>query len=131
MCGDRREDDSGVTRIDVTPEMVRAGVAAYLECDRENDPDDQIVRAIAEAVLASICQVGEPTSDQEAARADRYHAMMGPPPWTKHDLEVWNGSAAASGTARGLLSTPPKRHADMIAERKARRPIKATRKGAE
>jgi hypothetical protein len=52
MCGDRRENESGVTdEIEVTPEMIEAGIYAYLDCDREHDPDSQIVSQVFEAML--------------------------------------------------------------------------------
>jgi hypothetical protein len=32
--------------IEVTPEMIEAGVDVYLECDREQDPWEQIVSQV-------------------------------------------------------------------------------------
>jgi hypothetical protein len=49
LARDRPENEKGVT-IEVTAEMVRAGVEAYLECDREYDPDAQIVTQVFEAM---------------------------------------------------------------------------------
>ena len=40
--------------IEVTPEMVSAGVDAYLECDREHDPWEQIVSQVYSAMAIRV-----------------------------------------------------------------------------
>jgi hypothetical protein len=54
MCGDRREECSGVTvETEVTPEMLQAGVDAYMECDRVDDPWEQIVSQVYSAMASA------------------------------------------------------------------------------
>jgi hypothetical protein len=38
----------------VTPEMIEAGVDAYMECDREHDPYAQIVAQVFAAMWSAI-----------------------------------------------------------------------------
>jgi hypothetical protein len=56
--------DSGQagTEIELTPEMIEAGLSAYLSLDREHDPYERIVTEIFQAMVAARLPKGQAAS---------------------------------------------------------------------
>lgn len=58
--------------IEITPAMIAAGVDAYLDCDREFDPPEQVVMEVFRAMLqARHAPTTEAASNRQLVRQSR------------------------------------------------------------
>jgi hypothetical protein len=66
------ELEAGAPGTEVTPQMIEAGVAAYLACDREFDPVERIVREVFEAMVRPPQPTGVTSSNQRSVPIFRW-----------------------------------------------------------
>ncbi len=68
MCDEQGGNEKGETQIEVTPEMVEAGLRVYMDAHPDTawgcDPERDIVRAIFESMDAARSSLGQTAQDR-------------------------------------------------------------------